>query len=472
MIRILDEGATLCDGLTRREAMRIGSLALLGASVPSLMQAADQTRLTGRAMPARAKGVILINLFGGPPHMDMFDLKPNAPDRVRGEFRPIATAVPGLQVCELLPKIARLMDRATLIRTYSHRYNSHNPYNVLTGFDGGNDRENYYAKRTDHPSIATVCQHMGLGQGGIAPYVIMPAFPGYSQGLRRAGPYGGYLGSQFDPLFTTCAPKFSRESKQDYDPVVPLGAPVAPTADLQLELTANRMDRRRTLLEQLDASLLATEHAPAPAPASGHTRKAFELLSSPKIRAAFDITGEPKSIVDSYGANLWGSSVLIARRLIEAGSLFVTVNWEAKSGGHWDLHENNFGMLRVNLPILDQITAALVTDLERLGMLDETLVVVMGEMGRSPTINAKAGRDHWPQCGFVLLFGGGVKRGFVLGSTDKLAAYPTDRPVSAGDLAATLYQLLGVDPDTAVPDLTGRPIPISHGGQPVLELMA
>jgi hypothetical protein len=472
MIRILGRGATTCDGVTRREAMRVGALSLLagagqGASASTQAAASDV-----RANIPRARSIILINLFGGPPHMDMFDLKPNAPDTVRGEFKPIASSVPGLHIGELLPQIAGIMDRATLIRTYSHKYNSHNPYNVLTGFDGGNDQENYYAKRTDHPSIAAVSQRAGIGRGELVPYVILPAFPGYSQGLRRAGPYGGYLGSQYDPLFTTCDPKFERESKGFYDPVVPRGVPIAPTAGSGIELSADRLDRRRTLLEQLDVDLAAAERLREIDRVRGLKRKAFELISSTKVRGAFDITKESEATIERYGKNLWGASTLIARRLVEAGSTFVSVNWESNGGGHWDFHENNFGMLRVHLPVLDQIVSALVTDLDSRGLLDETLVILMGEMGRSPTINRAAGRDHWPQCGFVLLFGGGVKRGYVHGSTDKFAAYPTDRPVSAGDLAATIYHLIGIDPDTSVPDLADRPINISHGGRPVFDIMA
>lgn len=472
MIRILGQGATTCDGVTRREAMRVGALSLLAGAARTSSNRAFAAPLEGATLRPRARSVILINLFGGPPHMDMFDLKPEAPDRVRGEFKPIATSVPGLHIGELLPQIARIMDRATLIRTYSHKYNSHNPYNVLTGFDGGNDQENYYAKRTDHPSIAAVSQRAGIGRGELVPYVILPAFPGYSQGLRRAGPYGGYLGSQYDPLFTTCDPKFDRESKGFYDPVVPRGVPIAPTAGGSLELTADRLDRRRSLLQQLDADLAAAERIQDTARLRALERRAFELISSSKVRAAFDVTKETAATIERYGQNLWGASTLIARRLVEAGSTFVSVNWESNGGGHWDFHENNFGMLRAHLPILDQMVTALVTDLDSRGMLDETLVVVMGEMGRSPTINGKAGRDHWPQCGFVLLFGGGVKRGYVHGSTDKFAAYPTDRPVSAGDLAATMYHLIGVDPETTVPDLADRPIFISHGGRPVHEIMA
>ena len=201
-------------------------------------------------------------------------------------------------------------------------------------------------------------------------------------------------------------------------------------------------------------------------------RQALELLSSSKTRTAFDISHEPDRARDEYGRNLWGSSLLIARRLVEAGSRFVTVHWEAKNGNHWDMHGNTFKMLRVHLPQLDLMIEGLILDLEARGLLDQTLVVVMGEMGRTPKINKNSGRDHWPQCGFSLLFGGGTRRGMVLGATDHQAGYPVDRPVSAGDLAATIYQLIGINPALTVPDLGGRPVHISHGGQPVWEVLA
>jgi hypothetical protein len=460
----------VCDGITRREALRVGSLSMFGGvTLEHLLRAQGRADERGRA---KAKSVVLINLFGGPPHQDMFDLKPNAPESVRGEMKAASTVVPGLSICDLMPKIGKLMDRATLIRTYSHRYNSHNPYNVLTGFDGGNDRENYFAKATDHPSMGSICQYMDMGPKDAPRYVILPAFPGYSQALRRAGPYGGYLGSRYDPLFTVCDPKYKAKSKDDYDPVTPEGAPRPPSMDELPGLTADRLDKRRSLLEQFDAGLRAVETRGGLARLNEFKRQAFAILSSSKTRSAFELNSEDEAQVDKYGRNLWGSSCLIARRLVEVGSTFVSVNWEAKNGNHWDLHGNNFGMLRHHLPILDSMVSALVTDLEARGLLDQTLVVVMGEMGRTPKINAKAGRDHWPQCGFSLMFGGGVTKGNVIGATDKQAAYPTDRPVTAGDMVATIYELLGVDWRMTVTDLSGRPNRISHGGSPVFEAIA
>ena len=478
MLRILGGNTQACDGLTRREVIRVGALSLAGSlTLPSYLQGVQATQWSSdnssdTVRSGSAKSVILLNLFGGPPHLDMFDLKPWAPANIRGEFKPIATSLPGVQICELLPNLAGLMDRAALIRTYSHKYNSHNPYNVLTGFDGGNDRENYFAKRTDHPSMGSICQYLGMGRADVPNYVTMPAFPGYGQALRRSGPYGGYLGSQYDPLFTLCDPEFARESKGDYDPVEPIGIPRLPSLDTLPNLTADRVNCRHSLLEQLDNNLASLERKGKLAATNEFKQMAFSLLSSSKTRDAFDVSCESQKARDHYGPSLWGSSLLIARRLIEAGSTFITVHWEAKHAGHWDLHKNNFGMLKSHLPQLDRVASALIVDLECRGLLDQTLVVIMGEMGRTPQINGKAGRDHWPQCGFALLFGGGTKRGYVLGKTDNHAGYPVDHPVSAGDMVATIYQLLGVDPTLTVKDLADRPIHIAHGGEPAWELMA
>ncbi len=469
MLNILGRPRVACDGLTRRQLLSVGGLSLFGGlTLPNVLRAERfRPRKNG---PARS--VVLLNLFGGPPHMDMFDLKPAAPDTVRGEFQPISTSVPGLQISELLPGTATLMDRATLIRTYSHRYNSHNPYNVLTGFDGGNDSQNYFAKVTDHPGMGSICQYLDMGAKDVPRYVMMPALPGYTQSLRRAGPYGGYLGSRYDPLFTVCDPKIAREPKGDYDPVDPMGHPMLPSLDALPDITADRFTRRGSLLTQLDRDVSRLENSGAVARLNEFKQQAFNLLSSSKTRTAFDITREPDNVRDQYGRNLWGSSLLVARRLVEAGSTFITVHWESRGNNHWDLHENNFGMLKTQCPNLDQLIVAFVRDLEQRCLLDSTLFVVMGEMGRSPKINRKSGRDHWPQCGFSLLFGGGARRGVVVGRTDRHAAYPVDRPVSAGDMVATIYQLLGVDPHMTVNDMGGRPVHIAHGGSPVLEAIA
>lgn len=472
MLRILGNHRTACDGLSRRDAITVGGLSLFGGI--SMTDIAAAAANGPKRHKPKAKSIILLNLFGGPPHQDMFDMKPAAPANVRGEFSPIATSMSGVQVCEHLPEIAKRLHRCTLIRTYSHKYNSHNPYNVLTGFDGGKDRENYFAKPTDHPSMGSVCLKLGMGKKDVPPYVVMPAYPGFSQSLRRAGPYGGYIGKRYDPLITVWNKQFPKGKKgKFYEPVTPTGSPQLPAVDGLPDVTADRLNRRESLLQQLDRRVAQVESNRSVDSMSHFQKQVFELLTSPKTRAAFDLSKEKPATRARYGNNIWGNSLLTARRLVEAGSLFVTVNWEeANSGGHWDMHNKVFSMCRVHLPVLDKMVSALLDDLEARKLIDETLVVVMGEMGRTPKVNSRAGRDHWPQCGFILMAGGGVKRGTVFGKTDKQAAYPIDHPVSAGDFAATVYQLLGVNPELAMHDKLGRPIGISHGGSPVWDVLA
>jgi len=459
MLRILGHASAAGDGLTRRDLLRAGSLAALGGFRPAPALAST------RAAPAKA--VILIDLFGGPSHIDTFDPKPDAPEGIRGEFGTIPTALPGVRVAEHLPQLARRLDKMAVVRSVTHKYNSHNPYGVMTGFDGGQDQTDYFARPTNHPSVPTVCQYFGVGRGKELPgYVVLPAFPGYTQGLRRAGPYGGYLGTGFDPMFSTADAHAANAITTDKDfyshEITPGGEPRLPKLDGGITLDA--LHTRRTLVQQLDAKAAVVEgqrHA-------ARRDAAFDILLSPRARAAFDLAREPLRVAERYGRDLFGSSVLLARRLVESGVSFVTIHTEAKPNGHWDTHSNNFKMLRhVLLPFLDRALPALLDDLTDRGLLDSTLVVVTGDMGRSPRVNKSAGRDHWPQCGFALFAGGGTKPGVVHGATDKIAAYPNDHPVSAGDLVATVYQLVGVDPEGTVPDHTARPTHISHGGSPI-----
>ncbi|MFO0840836.1 MAG: DUF1501 domain-containing protein [Gemmataceae bacterium] len=467
MLRILGHPSRACDGLTRRELLTAGALSLLA---PAL------ARSNRPSSAGTAKAVILIDLFGGPSHIDTFDPKPDAPAEVRGEFATVATRHAGVRFTEHVPRLARMADRFCLIRTVSHRYNSHNPYGVMTGFDGGQDQTNYFARPTDHPSIASVAQYLGglRERRDLPPYVVLPAFPGYSQGLRRAGPYGGYLGSAYDPLFSACDPKFSgtlADSGDFYDADrTPMGDPRLP--DLSGDLTLDALDRRRGLLSQLDDRARRLAKSAEGSRLTRQQAKAFDLLLSQRAREAFDVSREPPALRQRYGRDLFGSSTLMARRLVEAGVSYVAIHTEAKPNGHWDTHSNNFNMLkRLLLPFLDRALSALIEDLDARGMLASTLVVVTGDMGRTPRVNKQAGRDHWPQCGFCILAGGGTRPG-VVGTSDRQAAYPVEHPVSSGDLAATMYHLMGVDPEATVPDQTGRPVHISHGGKVVRQALA
>jgi hypothetical protein len=340
----------------------------------------------------------------------------------------------------------------------------------MTGFTGGQDQRDYFSSPTNHPSMGSICHYAGLVRPGVPPYVVLPAYPGYSQGLRRAGPYGGYLGNQYNPLFSLCDPKFNRPVEGDrdfYNPTLrPIGAPQLPS--LEATITADALDHRRSLLSQVNQQVARLESSRALEVMGIRQRQAFDLLLKATARKAFDLDQEPATTRERYGRDLFGSSTLLARRLIEAGVTFIAIHTEAKGNGHWDTHANNFNMLRHwLLPYLDRSVSALFEDLQQRGLWDETLVLVMGDMGRSPRVNRAAGRDHWPQCGFCLLAGGGINKGHVHGKSDRNGAFPIEFPVTPGDICATVYHLLGLDPEMTVPDHTGRPLYISHGGAPI-----
>ncbi|MFM8273705.1 MAG: DUF1501 domain-containing protein, partial [Gemmata sp.] len=365
MLRVLGHPSAACDGITRRDLLRAGSLALLasgtaGAS-PPLAPAAYKS--------APAKAVILLDLFGGPSHIDTFDMKPDAPAEIKGEFKPIKSVLAGVPVCEHLPKLAARLDRLAIVRSVTHKYNSHNPYGVMTGFEGGQDQTDYFARPTNHPSVPSVCQYLGVGRGRELPgYVMLPAFPGYSQGLRRAGPYGGYLGPRWDPVFATADTFSGKDTSSDkdfYNPSVPLtGEPRLPK--IGGDLTLDALSDRRSLVQQLDAKAAAFD-------AGSHDVRrdaAFDLLLSPKAKSAFDLSKEPEKLRDKYGRDVFSQSVLLARHLVEAGVTFVTIHTEAKPNGHWDTHDNNFNMLKVLLlPFLDRALSALLDDLSDRGLL-------------------------------------------------------------------------------------------------------
>ncbi len=469
MLQVLGRAASACDGVTRRALLSIGasSLFTLGRGFGAAGAA------TARRPAGRVRSVVLIDLFGGPSHLDMFDPKPEAPAEIRGEFRAIPTSLPGVLVSEHLPRVSRWLDRTCLVRTVSHPYNSHNPYAVMTGYTGGQDQRDYFSSPTNHPSMGSVCHYAGLTQPGIPPYVVLPAYPGYSQGLRRAGPYGGYLGSQYNPLFSQCNPSFGREVNPGdfYNPALrPMGEPTLPS--LEASMTLDALDRRRTLLEQVNDQAARLDRSRAVEVMGQRQQQAFDLLLNASSRAAFDLSQEPLCVRERYGRDLFGSSALLARRLVEAGVTFITIHTEARGNGHWDTHNNNFNMLRDwLLPYLDRVLAALFDDLHQRGLWSSTLVMVNGDMGRTPRINGAAGRDHWPQCGFCLFAGGGVKQGYVHGRSDRQGAFPVEFPVTPGDLCATVYELLGLDPHMMVPDQTGRPIHVAHGGEAIRALI-
>lgn len=475
MLSVLGSPRRLCDGFTRRELLRAGGLSLFsGLSLPTLLRASESPQ--ARLKPGKAKSVILLYLMGGPPHQDMYDMKPAAPAEYRGEFQPASTNVPGVQICELMPRSARWMDRCAIIRSVNHRSGEHNPLPSMSGYCGPAPSEAGRFAPTDAPSMGSVCEYLGMGPRDLPAYVYLPCWLGWGQAYRRAGPYAGWLGSRFDPLFTEC----TAHTAQPAAPAVPQvvqGTVYLPA--LQPQITMDRMNVRRGLLEQLDAGLRDVDRGRAVRSMDNQYRRAFDLLTSTKVKRCFDVRPEHDKVRDRYGRYLFGESALIGRRLVEAGARFVTVTWDLFWGplkadhDAWDTHAKNFHLLRqYHLPYFDLTFTALLEDLESRGLLDETLVVVMGEMGRTPKVNANAGRDHWTHCYSVLLAGAGIRGGAVYGSSDKLAAYPNENPVSPADICATIYELLGIPAHTMLPDHFGRPIAISHGGEPIKAIMA
>ena len=480
MITMLGSPRRCCDGLTRRETLKAGALSLLGGgfTLPHLLRAEEAARARG-ARPGKAKSVMLLYLLGGAATQDMWDLKPAAPAEVRGEFKPAATSAPGVQICEHLPRMARWMHKAAVVRSVTHKAGCHNCLPSYTGF--AQPMPDQHPRDTDPPSIGSVCEYLNDRPADLPDYAYLPCWLGYGQAFRRAGPYGGFLGKRYDPLTSECQPyrdKGSPEPRPGY-PLTVRGVPSLPYSTLSADLTADRFDGRRTLLQQVDEGARRLEAQPGLASFDQTRHRAFQILSASPVRTAFDLSKEDPRLVERYGPTLFGHSTLIGRRLVEAGVRFVNVTWDLFwdrfkiDYDAWDTHNRNFPILRENkLPGLDQTYTALLEDLDARGLLDETLVVVMSEMGRTPRVNKNGGRDHWTFCYSALFAGAGIKGGTVCGASDAQAAYVKDRPVSPADICATIYECLGIDPDMTVPDRSGRPVAINQGGEPVREILA
>jgi hypothetical protein len=476
MIRLLGSPRRCCDGLTRRETLTAGALTLLGSgfTLPQLLAA--ESRKPADARPGKAKSVILLYLLGGAATQDMWDLKPDAPVEVRGEFKPIDTNVPGVRVGEHLPLSAKWMHKAAVVRSVTHKAGCHNCLPSYTGYE--QLMPDQHPRDTDPPSMGSVCEWLRRDRGELPDYVYMPTWLGWGQAFRRAGPYAGHLGRRYDALTTECLPHADPGAKPvPGKPAVVRGAPLLPNTTFDADLTLDRMNTRRSLLGQLDDQLRETESA-----AAGYDRtqrRAFDLLTSSRMRSAFDLSKEDPRLVDRYGRHLFGHSTLIARRLVQEGVRFVNVTWDLFwdrvqiDYDAWDTHTNNFSILKDNkLPHFDRTYTALLEDLDRTGLLDETLVVVMSEMGRTPRVNGSGGRDHWTHCYSVVFAGAGVRGGTVYGASDAQAAYVKDRPVSTADVCCTIYEALGIDPELMVPDKTGRPVGIAWGGKPIADVLA
>jgi hypothetical protein len=480
VITMLGSPRRCCDGITRRESLKVGALSALGGL--SLVDLLRQTACADVPAPSgKAKSVILLYLLGGAPTQDMWDLKPDAPSEVRGEFQPIATNVPGIQICELLPRTAQWMHRGAIVRSVNHNAGCHNTLPSYTGHEVSLS-DITITKEHYPPSMGSVCSYLFPATGQLPAYLYLPCYLGWGQNIRRPGPYGGFLGKRFDPLFTECRP-YGDDSQPAASPGHPRtvrGLPYLPYTDLPADMTLDRLNQRHDLLEQFDQGRTQLDaRAAGISQMERAKQQAYSLLTSAETRAAFDLSAEPPERVERYGKTLFGQSTLIARRLIESGVRFVNVSWDLYwdrvqiDYDCWDTHTRNFPILKENkLPPLDQTLTALLEDLEGRGMLDETLVVVMSEMGRTPRINGSGGRDHWTHCYSAVFFGGGIRGGTVYGESDEQAAYVKDRPVSTADICCTVYHCLGIDPQTMVPDRLGRPNSIAHGGSPIRDILA
>jgi hypothetical protein len=480
MITMLGSPRRCCDGLTRRETLKAGALSLLGGGItlPHLFAAEERARARG-SHPGKAKSVILLYLLGGAATQDMWDMKPTAPPEVRGEFKPIATNVPGLQVCEHLPRMARWVHKAAVVRSVNHKAGCHNCLPSYSGY--AQLLPDQHPHDTDPPSMGSVCEYLNPRPDDMPAYVYIPCWLGWGQAFRRGGPYGGFLGKRYDPLTTECQPYWDKQGKAPSAgfPQTVRGEPFLSNGALDGGITLDRLDGRRDLLRQIDGECRRLEATPAVGSYDRTQRRAFDLLTSSKVRSAFDLKKEDPRLLERYGRTLFGHSTVIGRRLVEAGVRFVNVTWDLFwdriqiDYDAWDTHTHNFSILKENkLPGLDQTYTALMEDLEGRGLLDETLVVIMSEMGRTPRVNGNAGRDHWTFCYSVMFAGAGIKGGAVCGASDAQAAYVKDRPVSPADVCATIYQCLGIDPDMTVPDRSGRPVAINQGGEPIREILA
>jgi hypothetical protein len=441
MLNILGPTYRSCDGLSRRSFLKAGFLALGGLTL------ADHLRLKARANergePTRDTAVILFWMGGGPSHIDMYDLKPNAPAEYRGEFSESATNVPGIRIGEHLPWQARMMDRLSVVRSVTHTNAGHGmgSHWMLTGYVPTieiNDNLN--------PCAGSVVARMrGANAPRLPAYVCVPSVPGHSG--------AAYLGAAYNAFAPGSDPNSPDFNVRDLR--------LAPNIDL------NRFRNRRELLQDVDRLRRDVDREGMLEGYDRFYRDAFQIVTSNECRNAFDMRREPERIRDRYGRDSWGQSALLARRLVEAGVTYVTVNV-----GGWDTHNNNFNELKNRLlPRYDRALAALVEDLCERGMDQKVLVLAYGEFGRTPRVNSTAGRDHWPGAASVVFAGGGLRMGQAIGTTDARAEYPTSRPASPQDVLATMYHVLGIDYRHEFMDAGQRPIPILNEGRPIQELV-
>jgi hypothetical protein len=488
MLQLLGQPKRLCNGYTRREWLTVGAAA--GLTLADALRWGTVSARSSVSSPAerffgRAKSCILLFLYGSPSQLELADMKPEAPLEVRGELRPIRSTLPGCDVCELLPQTSRVMHLLTVVRSVTHPYPIHGVAYATTGvpqIDVAMELAPYDSRHW--PFIGSVVAYLEQQRSPAArrkpvPDNIALPFPFSSQRrgeVPRAGPYPAFLGRPFAPHFTqfhgranrTITKTLNNESETFAEPYVG----IEPDAYFTLgsfpeaDITLDRLERRRSLLEQLEQARRLRDRSDSGDP---FREMAYTLLTSTQVRQALDVRREPAKVRETYGHTLFGQSCLAARRLIEAGSRFVTVFWDeyGLAGSGWDTHWEHYPRLRNELmPGFDRGFAALLSDLEQRGLLDETLVMVLSEHGRTPKLNSSkgGGRDHWSQAYTVLLAGGGISRGKVIGKTDRIGGTVVDRPVSPKDILATAYYLLGFDLESTLRDRIGRPVPLLPSG--------
>lgn len=443
-------------GFGRREFLRVGALGGLGLSLPKLLAA------KAAGAPTRADSCIVIFLNGGPSHLDMWDMKPEAPSEIRSPFASIPTTVPGLHLSEHLPRLAKQMHRCTLVRSMHHSVNNSHAaavYAALTGHDRGEFGGG--AKPEDHPNIGAVLAKLRPVVRTAFPYVALP----YKTKEGAGGPLqpgflGGIIGANHDPFWVV------EDANEPGFRIRNLSLPE--------DISAERMAGRNGLLASLDKSFFLQQGRACTAydVMDDFQRRATDMLTSNAAQQAFQVDLETAKVRDAYGRNIYGQSVLLARRLIEAGTRVVTLSWAPDANATWDTHGDNFNKLKNTLlPQFDAAASSLLAELAERGMLERTLVAVLGDFGRTPRINAGAGRDHWNSCYSVLLAGGGLRGGFVYGASDRTGSVPADLPVAPADIIATLYSLLGVDPQMDIHDTLGRPHSLVPKGRVMNELI-
>lgn len=481
--------------MTRRDLLRVGGIGLAGLSLPQVLRLQELSATDAKPQEhgfGKAKAIILIHLYGSPSQIEWVDCKPDAPADIRGELGVIPSSLPGCQVGELFPNMATVMDRTTVLRSLTHPYPIHGVAYALTGVPAIDVNMELAPQDPKHwPYFGSVVEYVESKRRAERPGSGLPAVPNnialpfrFSTKrvgeVPRAGPYGAFLGSQFDPLwadFVGTATKGIAKTLRDMtytenDPYVGIAEGshfVVPSASSLLpELSLDRLDRRKSLLSQLNQALPGLTASTAGRGLTKHQQSALALLESPKLAEALDLRKEPDETRRLYGQTLFGQSCLAARRLVEAGSRVVSVFWDefGLAGSGWDTHWNHYPRMKQELaPGFDVGWYGLITDLDQRGLLDETLVVCTSEHGRTPKVTSGqgGGRDHWSRVYSSLLAGGGTARGKIVGASDKHASDVADRPISPKDLLATMYHLLGINPHLMVNDRQGRPLPLVEG---------